>query len=274
LVLSITLLLSQPLAASAQWAAGADFALRTRYVWRGVLRTHQPVVQPSVFLSWQPTGWTITAGSWASLEPWRATRNQFTDAGRTTTLAELNYWLEAHTRTSRFDLRLGTIRYDLHGDGQAGGRDNVWDTGEVYGAAAVMLSRLNTLGVTAAYDYATIDGAYVTLELLQHVPLFEVHDLMLSFLLRGELAGSLGQAHADQDSSEPAYYDQDGITHLDFAAALRAHTTRIAFHATGHLQFNQDRLTRRITASRNGPRLTWLEVGVAVAVGPGARERP
>ncbi|MGH7469019.1 MAG: hypothetical protein ACRENP_13775 [Longimicrobiales bacterium] len=268
----LTLQLMLPLCASAQLALGGDLTVRSRYVWRGVVRTSRPVVQPSVFVSWQPINWTVTAGAWASLEPWRASSIQFTEAGRSTTWAELDYWLEAHTRVRAFDLRVGTIRYDLQGDSLAGGRADVWDTGEVYGAAVLLLSRLSTVGLYAAYDYDAIDGAYFALEALQHVPFLEVHGMTVSSLLRAELAASLGQA-SDSGVEQPAYFTEDGVSHIDVSAAMRVHTRRVGFHATGHLQFGRDPQARRITLTRNAGAFTWFEAGLALVVGPLARER-
>ncbi len=256
----------------AQLAGGADLTVQSTYVWRGVRRAAAPVLQPSVFLSWQPRGWTVTTGAWANLELARARLTDPTDAGRARRFSELDYWAEAHTRTRGLDLRFGTVRYDLRGDSLTGGRGAVWDTGEVYGAAAALLGNLTVLGLTAAYDYAAVNGTYVTFEATQHVPIVGVHGLMLSGMLRGVLGASYGQELAG-GSDEQAYFSEAGVTHIDLSGAARVHSQSLGVYAALHWQFNQDEFTRRITMTRNRARQYWLDAGFSILLGSLPRER-
>jgi hypothetical protein len=267
----VLILLALPAFAQAQFAFGADLIFRTTYVWRGVRRSDGPVLQPGLFASWLPPGWTITSGAWANVEVSNAEPLEFTDAGRSRQLAELDYWIEGHTRVQPFDLRFGFVYYDLQGNEATGGRGDSWDTAEVYGTASVLVKDLSVIGIAAAYDLRAIRGAYFALEALQHVPLVEVHGTMASLLFRLEVGANAGQQVDDPE--ETGYFAEAGITHIDGSGGARVHGDRFGVFSAWHWQFNQDPFTRRISLTSTRAHQRWLEAGVSVVLGAKARER-
>jgi hypothetical protein len=264
---------ARPKPTAAQLAAVAELGFNTTYVWRGVRRSTAPVLQPSGFLSWQPRGWTVTTGVWSSIELGRASAIELTDAGRTDRLAELNYWVEAHSRWRALDLQAGTVYYDLKGNEFVGGRGNSWDTGEVYGAASLLVSRITTLGIGAFYDYSAIRGAFLQAEANQYVPIVGVHDIMVSGLLRAEAGASLGQEFDPNKPNERAYFRDNGITHIDLSAGGRVSNNLFDVLATLHWQRGLDVFTRLVTRNRRRDSQYWLSINLSFTFGPQPVER-
>ena len=258
---------------TAQLAAGTDLDVRSRYVWRGVVRSSSSVVQPSLFLSWQPEGWTFTTGAWANIEAFGKDDRSLSDAGRSRRLSELDYWVEAHTRRAGFDLRLGGVIYDLRGDALQGGRDSDWDTAELYASAALLLRGLSSIRLETAIDVSAIKGAWFTLEGLEHIPVVGLHGIMFSLLVGGEVGASAGLQLDPANPDELGYFANDGITHVLWSASLRVYGQRLGGYIGWTLQANRDRLTRVVNFGENRDTQHWFEAGVSALIGPLARER-
>jgi hypothetical protein len=230
-------------------------------------------VQPSVFLSWQPEGWTFTTGVWANIEAFGKNDRSLSDAGRSRRWSELDYWVEAHTRRAGFDLRLGGVIYDLRGDPLQDGRGSEWDTAELYGGAALLLGDLASIGIETAIDVSAIKGAYFTLEGLQHIPVVGLHGIMLSLLLRAETGAGAGLQIDPANPDQLGYFAEDGITHALLSGSLRVHGQRLGGYIGWTLQLNRDRLTRVVNFGETQDTQHWFEAGLSALLGPLARER-
>ncbi|HSL71715.1 MAG TPA: hypothetical protein VK864_15820 [Longimicrobiales bacterium] len=262
-----------PAPLSAQVAVGSDVVMRSMHVWRGVTRSSRPVLQPSLFAAWQPYGWTVTAGIWSSSELGGLEAGHLTDAGADRHHAEINYWLEGHTRIDGIDLRLGTVRFDLRGDSLRSGRSNTFDTGEVYGAVMVPITDLTLVGAALAYDYDAVRGAYLALQGQHHAPFLSLPSLMASLVLTADAGFTLGQETDPERLTEVGYFADRGLTHVTVSTALRVTFERVGAFLGGSFQFNEDAAARRIRFAERNWRKSWLEAGVSLLVGPSARER-
>jgi hypothetical protein len=252
--------------ASAQFGAGADVVYRSEHVWRGLTRSSGPVLQPSVFGSFQPRGWTFTVGAWANLELWNAGTNDLSDADPDQRFTELDYWAEAHTRLHDFDLRAGITRYDFQGDPNLGLHHRL-DTTELYAGASYLLLDRFQFGATAAYDLGDIDGAYVELQALRYFPVVQFHGWLVSLHLNAVTGLSFGQELDIEEPLEPSYFEAGGVTHLRGSATLRVHTERIAPFFSLQLQSNGDSRTRLASATSSGSHKIWIEAGLSLLVG-------
>jgi hypothetical protein len=251
---------------SAQLSLGADLMYRSEYVWRGLTRSSGPVLQPSVFGSFQPRGWTFTVGAWANFELWNADLNDLSDADPDQRFTELDYWTEAHTRVHAFDLRAGVTHYDYQGDASQGIHRRL-DTTELYGGVSYQLTDRFQLGTFAAYDLGDIEGAYVELQALRNFPVVQFHGWLASLYLDAAAGLSFGQEGDIEAPLEPAYFADGGVTHLRGGVTMRVHNERFAPFFALQMQSNGDARTRLASAISSGSHKIWFESGLSLLVG-------
>lgn len=274
LVLLLGCWLLAPAPADAQFAFSADATFRTRYVWRGITRTTRPVVQPAGAIAWQPRGWTVTGGIWANVEPWAPGPRDLSEAGERGGLGELDYWIEAHTRIPRFDLRAGLIWYDVRGRGNilTVGPGSGWDTSELYAAVLYFPAPLTGIGGTVYWDYRTIDGGFATLDAFHHFPLVQISDWIFTFTPVVQAGISLGQAIDRDNVRQLGYFVDDGLAYALGSTALRAANGTWSPYFIATFQYSRDPATRINRLGEVGePVKSWIDLGVSYT--PGSRAR-
>ncbi|MBN2449342.1 MAG: hypothetical protein JXR77_03070 [Lentisphaeria bacterium] len=116
----------------------------TDYVWRGMLLTNNPVIQPSVTLS----GYGLSLNVWGSIDVTDVNE----DKGEYYHLQELDYTISyGYTPMEGIDLEVGLIWYTFSGFDS---------TGEVYGSVTFPCVLLSP-SLTAFYDFDEAEGWYV-----------------------------------------------------------------------------------------------------------------
>lgn len=175
---------------------GAD--LFSKYVWRGMILTDDPVIQPSLTLSMGGFSFNI----WGSVD--MTDINE--DEGEEYHLQELDYTLSyGFTATEGLDLEVGVIAYTFPG--------TAFDaTSEAYASAALSCVPYVTPSVTAYYDFDEVDGWYV-------VAALDANTIALTEKLGLDLGVSLGWGSEDYNT---AYWgvENDGLNDLNFSAGL------------------------------------------------------
>lgn len=250
--------------AAAQIVAGADVTYVNRYVWRGVTRASVPVFQPDLYLAYRHGDSFVTVGGWWSLET-RSGEDEISDTGPGQGgLGESDYWVELSTRAGPVDLAVGFTTY-LFDDDALGGRDSSWDTSELYATlwweTTALIPKLKIW-----YDLDAIEGAYIETSVDVRVPILPV-----AYMYLGALAGwSAGQAVSESAPSQPAYFEKDGLTHVDISAWASFRVGRgFSLAPELHVQINGDAATKRTLADDSAGAKVWFEIAASWAYDSG-----
>jgi hypothetical protein len=192
---------------------GAD--IYSHYVWRGMILTDDPVLQPSVTLS--ACGFSFNV--WGSVD--MTDINE--DLGQDYHLQELDYTLSYDfSAMEGLDMGVGVIYYTFPGTSFS-------PTEEVYGTVALSMVPYVTPSITAYYDFDQVDGWYVSLALDSEFALSEKMSLGLSASLGiGDGDYNLGYWSVDgddivtDDMEEDINDDLDGVclNDLNLGASL------------------------------------------------------
>lgn len=160
--------------ASAEEAArpsvGADISVISKYVWRGLILTDDPVLQPSLTVEYKGLGLNV----WANTD--------LTDVNGTPgETNELDYTLDYTFSVKKVTLGVGVIQYTFpHTDFEP--------TTELYGTAALDVLLAPTVKIY--WDVDEVGGVYGTVGIGHSFPLREVKGITPSL----DLSGSLGYA--------------------------------------------------------------------------------
>ncbi len=175
---------------------GAD--LFSKYVWRGMILTDDPVLQPSLTLSM--AGFSLNV--WGSVDLTDINEGE----GEEYHLQELDYTLSyGFTPTEGLDLEVGVIAYTFPG--------TPYDaTSEAYISASLPCVMYVTPSVTAYYDFDEADGWYV-------VAALDAQTIAITEKLGLDLGVSLGWGSEDYNSFYWGVED-DGLNDLNFSAGL------------------------------------------------------
>jgi uncharacterized protein (TIGR02001 family) len=174
---------------------GAD--IFSHYVWRGLILTDDPVLQPSVTLS--TCGFSLNV--WGSID--MTDINE--DMGQDYHMQELDFTLAYDfSAMEGVDMGVGVIYYTFPG--------TMYDsTQEVYGSVALSMVPYVTPSLTVTYDFDEAEGFYI------------VGALDSEFALTEKMALGLGASLAYGDSDYNAFYyliDESGLADLNFSASL------------------------------------------------------
>ncbi len=132
------------------WLFDADATFNTKYVWRGIDRNDDPVLQTAVYFSFQG----LSVGAWGNLD--------LTDENdRSGEFSEGQYAADYTWLWSEVRMSVGAIYYDFPGSN----RDS---TSEVYVGAGLNMPLSPTLMLF--YDFDEADGAYIPLSLSYSLP--------------------------------------------------------------------------------------------------------
>lgn len=239
-------------ASAVQLTVGADAALSTRYVWRGVTRTSEPVIQPSAYLAVERGPSFLTAGVWLSFEPFAGDESDLSDTGLARRgLGETNYWAEYSRSTRMADIAVGWTGYRFQPEPGTGGRSNGFNTHEIYGR--LVLRAVPALQINSAvwYDFDAVHGAYIESGANLRIPFLPLRAGPVRTLHLGLLsAWSVGQEEEDTERREVAHFADRGLAYLELALWSSFHVTPLwSLSPALHFQINRDRLTKRTGAS-------------------------
>lgn len=276
------LLLATP--AEGQVMIGADVTAQSDYVWRGLTRSNRLSIQPSVVVGYKDAANVVSAGAWASVEPFRPGPNDFSNVGTSGELVgEADVWVQWDRRLQllvTLDLSAGWTAYTFHGHTSSGGRGNAWNTHEAYVKAKLSQAQtvLTALGlprkpplafeVSAWKDLGPIRGVYGEIAVEVDLPILPLGEPLSSLLVRAALGLSRGQRNVP--GTELGHYDGNGATHFELSGAttLSAPLGRVqlTIHPAAHLQVGIDGATlRRGLAPGDRSRVfVWSSVTVSL----------
>ncbi len=169
-------------------SVNVDLALSSKYVWRGLLVTDDPVLQPSLTIGYKK----LSLNFWAN--------HDLTDRGASgeSEITEFDYTLDYSSSADKFSYSLGVIQYTFPDVGEG--------TTELYGSIGYDFVVSPTLAIY--YDTDEAGGIYANLGLGYSLPLPEVAELSASL----DLSGSIGYASSGWNE---LYYGVDDSAFVD-----------------------------------------------------------
>lgn len=177
-------------------SVSADITAASKYVWRGLLLTDDPVLQPSLTVDYKAL----------SLNVWGNT--DLTDVNGTPgETNELDYTLDYSFSVNKVNLSLGVIQYTFP-------HTAFEPTTEIYGSVGI--STLLSPTVAIYYDSDEVGGLYGTLGISHSFSLGDVYRGISPSL---DLSGSIGYATSDWNEG---YYgvNSSGLVDLLLTAGL------------------------------------------------------
>jgi uncharacterized protein (TIGR02001 family) len=176
-------------------SVSADVTVASKYVWRGLRLTDDPVLQPSLTVDYK----SLNLNVWGNTD--------LTDANGTPgEMNELDYTLSYSFVVNKVNLTLGVIQYTFpHTDFEP--------TTEIYGSAG--LDMLLSPTVNVYYDSDEVGGVYGPVGISHSFALREVRGISPSL----DLSGSIGYATSNWNEG---YYgvDSAGLVDLALTAGL------------------------------------------------------
>ncbi len=265
--LSTSLLLAgmafYPIPAGAQTEVGVDLGLFSSYIWRGLTRTNNPVLQPAVYLSFPVGNASITAGGWSNIDLGKY--DDFEDdlsqsGGRSAfDLSEFQPYAEVSFPLGRATLTGGLSGYIYPNDGPAlalGLMNSAENTWEIYGKLG--FDAAFSPEVSVYYDLDKVKGAYIeggisySLEATERVAV----DL-------GAVAGfSAGQDASGSIEELPRFLD-NGFTHLDLSAGIPFTAGSVAITPVLHVIVTGDEFTKTTSPTDESDVKLWGGVSIS-----------
>jgi len=174
----------------------ADITVASKYVWRGLILTDDPVLQPSLTVDYK----ALNLNVWGNTD--------LTDVNGTSgETNELDYTLSYSFSVNKVNLTLGVIQYTFpHTD--------IEPTTEIYGSAG--MDMLLSPTVSVYYDSDEVGGLYGTVGISHSFALGEVYKGIAPSL---DLSGSIGYATSNWNEG---YYgvNSSGLVDLLLTAGL------------------------------------------------------
>jgi len=173
-ILAAMIVLSVTAGASAEETerptVGVDVGVFSKYVWRGLILTDDPVLQPSLTVGYKGLGLNV----WANTD--------LTDANGTPgEVNELDYTLDYSFSVKKVDFSVGVIQYTFPHTGFE-------PTTEIFGTAAMDILLAPTVKIY--WDTDEVGGVYGTVGISHSFPLGEVRGISPGL----DLSGSIGYA--------------------------------------------------------------------------------
>jgi uncharacterized protein (TIGR02001 family) len=240
LVVASTIATATPAAAQ---TVGADLAVFSSYVWRGLTLTNKPVAQPDLYLTFPAGTASVTVGGWANIDLGKYDgTNDISESGGLSAFnfAEFDPWAEISFPVGeKTTLTGGVTAYIYPNDA---GLTSDFNTVELYAKAAFATVLSPKFAVW--YDVDKVKGAYFEGSISHSLPLGEKNSLSL-----GALAGFNAGQSADLDANGVPQADffnfaDDGFTHLDLSAGLPLTAGVFSITPAFHVVVNGDDLTK------------------------------
>jgi Bacterial protein of unknown function (Gcw_chp) len=217
---------------------GADLALFSSYVWRGVTLTGKPVAQPDLYVTFPAGKASVTLGGWANIDLGKYDGNDISESGGLSSFnfAEFDPWAEIAFPVGKATITGGATAYIYPNDA---GLTKDFNTVEIYGKLAVDAPLSPKLNVY--YDVDKVKGLYAEGSISHSFPASEKVSVTL-----GALAGvNSGQGINDDPSSdETANFFDSGFTHLDLSAGVPISAGVVSITPAFHVVINGDDATK------------------------------
>lgn len=268
-VVAVTaVLLLAPRPTAAQLVVGADATFASRYVWRGVSRVTDPVLQPSAYIALGSGSSFLTAGGWWNVELRRAGAHDHTVAGAGSRgVGETNVWLEYAARQAAFDWRVGLWHYRLE-DSRSTGLPADFSTSELHASIATLhlpvLARLS-----GWFDVDRLRGGYYEIDAAYALGTHPLAEIVGSLFAGGRVGASHGLARAAA-VEQPFYFRRDGIVYYELYAQIAVEpplgSPRVVCTFTPRYEFARDPAARRESldpAVRDRSRFFWVEISLS-----------
>jgi len=252
LALGVCLLVPAPSHVQAQTrpALAADAALNSRYVWRGITRRNDWVVQPDVVAGVIWGRGSFSVGGWTNYELSRA-EPASDEIGLGKRFGEWDVWAQFEYRMTALSVSLGYMRYFVDQEAAAAVGTALYDTSELYLGLWWRFGSFEPRA-TLWWDVGDVDGAYAEFSAAYRVPVFPV--AIPSLYLQMLYGFSFGQALNEDDPAEGAYFVDNGLTHIEFSAETQISVPGplkgLYLTPSLHFQVNRDLVTKRITRSQ------------------------
>ena len=252
--------------ALAQVTVGSDLAVNSRYMFWGLTLSNKPVVQPDVWVS--VAG--FTAGVWGNFEVSKQSgANDYTTGGDRSGNTEVDYWAEYNRTVGTAAVKLGVIRwtYSLKNTGSLApyatqanfpGLKNGPDINstEIYGAVTLSSLPLSP-NFTVYYDADLYKGFFGWVSVSRSVPI-GAKSITLGALVGGSTSES------NTGSSDIPLFVKQGITHVDFSAAVPLAIGSLSITPNAHFQLNVDDATK-VTSGTQANGKTVFTIGATAS---------
>jgi hypothetical protein len=232
--------------ARAQTEVGADVAVFSSYVWRGLSLTNKPVLQPAVYLSIPVGSASITLGGWSNIDIGKydnLAKDKSESGGSSAfNFAEFDPYGEVSFTLGKATLTGGVTAYIYPNSATApndfGLITKEFNTVEIYGKGSLDVPL--SPSVSIYYDVDKIKGAYIEAGVSHSFPASEKVSVNL-----GALAGfSAGQGINKSDPTEFSNFVDNGLTHVDLSGGLSFSAGALSFEPALHLVINSDEATK------------------------------
>jgi hypothetical protein len=262
---AVTLLLA-PAPAAAQLLVGADATLASQYVWRGVARVTNRVLQPSTYIALGFASSFLTAGAWWNVELERAAAGDHTLVGPGARgVGETDFWLEYASRESAFDWRVGLWHYRLHSSLPSAGLPARFSTTDFYAAVSSLHLPVLLRG-SGWLDAHRLRGVYYEFDASYALGTDPEAEVVGSLFVGGRLAGSHGLARDPDAAARPFYFARDGLVFYELYAQLAIApplgAVPLVVTIAPRYTLAQDPVSRR-DGLRDRAGFFWLELAVS-----------
>jgi len=263
---------------------GADLALFSSYVWRGVDLTNKPVAEPDLYVTFPAGKASVTLGGWFNIDlgKYDNQNKDISESGGLSAfnLAEFDPWAEVGFPVGKATVTLGATAYIYPNkvDNKPptfvptpGLLTTDANTVEIYGKLAVDAPL--SPKVSVYYDVDHVKGLYVEGSVSHSIPASEKVSVTL-----GALAGfNAGQGINDTKTDEGANFFDSGFTHLDLSAGVPITAGVVSITPALHVVITGDEFTK-ITSPTNTDKSVKAWGGVTISwsksYGAAAEEEP
>jgi hypothetical protein len=237
-------------------------------VWRGVTRSSAWVLQPDLFSSASGDRSSITVGWWSTIRLGSADAADPTSAGLGQAwFGQNDLWVEVAGRSEVLDFTGGLTRY-LFAEGAFGQSADAVDTTELYGTVRLTAGPL-VPRLALWMDVGRVRGAYFETSMDLRVPVLPSYDPIVAAYVSALAGWSAGQEVNRQDPDEAAYFQDSGVTHLDFGLDVAVGRERRYVSVELHVLAAQDGGARSGSGPSPGTSW-WLGVGFSDSLVLGA----
>jgi Bacterial protein of unknown function (Gcw_chp) len=198
---------------------GADLALFSSYVWRGLSLTNKPVAQPDLYVTFPAGKASVTLGGWANIDlgKYDDPNDDISESGGLSSFnfAEFDPWAEVAFPVGKATVTAGATAYIYPNDA---GLTKDFNTVEIYGKLAVDAPLSPKISVY--YDVDKVKGLYAE-------------------------GVNAGQGVPDDPNSDDTFnFFDSGFTHLDLSAGVPITAGVVSITPVLHLVINGDDFTK------------------------------
>jgi uncharacterized protein (TIGR02001 family) len=240
-LISLAILLAAPPASAQELSARVVGA--SAYVFRGLTVTSRPVLQPSMELAAGP----LMLGAWANVEPEAYDgEDEFSESAGDPGVTEVDLYAELSATRGALALTAGVSHYTYPNDEGSVPADN---TTELYLGAELEDVPL-TPSLFYYHDVDEVSGGYLELAVGRDVTF-------------GPRSARMGAALGYSVSQAPAYFSENGFTHLDLSAASELEAGPFTLEPEIHLILHLDEATRAVSPLRERDARIWFGLGIS-----------